>query len=293
MSYRNEAKTAALEARGTTTQLNDFEYLVKNRPEAINIVAEGDSWFDYPKSNILFGANANILDWITELMKGEINMLQLDDNGDEAMEMLTGKQKHKLFQVFEDYGNTLNFFLFSGGGNDIVGQFDLEFILMPGKYVTGMTASDCINTDRSQRKLNTISNLVTDLMCMRNDFAPDCHIITHTYDIPAPSNRGVRLLGGLVGGLIDTTSWIKPYLDRKEIPNEIQIDIVRILLGGFQDEMIKLEASVEANGKFHVLRTQGLLNPGDHTDWINEIHPSSSGFKKIANLFISRIRSLL
>jgi hypothetical protein len=43
---------------------------------------------------------------------------------------------------------------------------------------------------------------------------------------------------------------------------------------------------------FKVVPTQGTLRPGHGTDWLNEIHPTPSGFKRIAKLVWAEARKL-
>jgi len=292
--HRNDAYTQNLEHidRGATSNLSDFDYLVRAYPDRLTIIAEGDSWFGYPRKNLLFGPNANILDWLADKMSRRINLLRLESNGDELLEMLSGEQKYRLFELLERYGNSINFLLLSGGGNDLLGQYDLPFLLTPGHYQPGMTAPDCINSRQLDRKLELLRLSLLNLMEIRNVLAPDCHIITHTYDIAIPSNRGLHLLGGVIGKWFDTDAWVKPYLDRKGIPADVQEAIVRIILSRFAEVLLTLKHEPETNGRFNVIQTQGTLRPGHEHDWADEIHPSSDGFEKIADLFINRITQL-
>src|SRR5690606_37789611 len=160
----------------------------------------------------------------------------------------------------------------SGGGNGLLGRFDLPYLLNPGHYEPGMTARDCINGKQLERKLEMLRLALLNLMVIRSLLAPDCHSITHTYDIAKPSHRGLHLLGGLIGKIIDTDAWVRPYLDRKGIPEDIQEEIVRIILTQFAQILHGLERKPEANGRFHVIQTQGTLRPGHEKDWADEIH---------------------
>ena len=57
-------REARLKKRGVTSSVKDFGWLCKNTSGRVGIVSEGDSWFAYPKLNILFGQNANIMDHV-------------------------------------------------------------------------------------------------------------------------------------------------------------------------------------------------------------------------------------
>jgi hypothetical protein len=45
-------------------------------------------------------------------------------------------------------------------------------------------------------------------------------------------------------------------------------------------------------GVLKVVPTQGILRPGHGADWLNEIHPTSSGFKRITKQIWDEARSL-
>jgi len=281
-----------LEKYGVTKEQRYFEWMINKLPGRINIFAEGDSWFGYPKKNLIVGEPSNILAWICQEMRGDINMLRHESNGDEIMEMVYGDQKHNTFEVLERSGNDIDFILLSGGGNDIVGEYDMNFILKPGQYIEGTSAESLINKERFERKLESVRNAYIDFMDIRNDFAPETEIITHMYDIPAPSSEGVHLFGGIVGDWYETKSWMSPYLSDRGIPLDKQNEIIRYLLSSFGKTIKKLESLPQAGGKFHVLETQGTLEAGNEDDWRDEIHPTSVGFRKIATLFINKIKEL-
>jgi len=250
------------------------------------IIAEGDSWFGYPPPWLLVGEASNLLDWIAKSDRPRFNMLRLEKNGDEAIDMLSGAQKHKINRLLEKYADTIDVFLFSGGGNDIVGEYDMPFLLHD--YKDGMTAADCIREERFARKLTSIQNAYLDLIDIRNEHRARCTIITHTYDIPIPSNDKARFLGGL----IHVKPWIKPYMDAKKIPPTLQRPIAEILLQRFRDTLLEIQ-NLPTVERFVVVDTQGTLDPHNKKLWVNEIHPSSDGFGIVAAKLLKAIRTAL
>ena len=87
-------------------------------------------------------------------------------------------------------------------------------------------------------------------------------------------------------GVTVTGPWIKPYLDEKGIPAELHLPLVKILLGRFRELALELATQ---NNNFVVVDTQGTLDPNSRTDWLNEIHPTSKGFKRIAEKIYSNL----
>jgi hypothetical protein len=50
--------------------------------------------------------------------------------------------------------------------------------------------------------------------------------------------------------------------------------------------------SASAQGRFFVVDTQGILAPGNTQEWLNEIHPTPKGFKRIFDEIYPVMRQL-
>lgn len=270
--------------RGITAYMDAFRWVSANHTR-INILVEGDSWFAYPKDWIFVGENSNLITIMFEHLQGKglVNTLYLAANGDTVVEMMEKSQLRKLRRVLKTSGSKLDLMLFSAGGNDVIGPDDLAPLIR--QYQQGFSAADCIHTTRFDRKVTRIIEQYEKLLKLRDQYAPNMHIITHTYDLLKPSLRGVSLFGGIeIGG-----PWIKPTLDERNIPDHLQADVVRILLQRFRDELILLQNQTPQG--FTVVDTQGTLRVGHRTDWRNEIHPTPSGFKRIARKIFTVMQS--
>lgn len=254
-----------------------FDTLAKAFPERIKILAEGDSWFAYPRQFLLFGAANNVIDWLKKGYKDKLLVKDIASNGDEAVGMLSGEAKLELLERL-----TKSFFdllLFSGGGNDIVGRFDFEYFLLP-KTSPDQSWQDCIHMERFERRLTMIKLAYLDLVELTRQYSknPEIQIITHTYDLAIPDPRGASFLGGMLD-IDDGQSWMHPYLLLKGIEDrKDQEAIVSFLLTRFKDEMVSLEEAT--GGVLKVVNTHGIIA---RDEWLNEIHPNSKGFEKIAN----------
>ncbi len=262
--------------RGITTRSSDFAYMCKSRPDRISIVAEGDSWFAYPRKYLLLGDDANLLHHLKSKVahSDRVNLLVKASNGDEAVAMTSGKQKLSLAKVMAKNGDNLDIVFFSGGGNDIVGDYDMDRLLRPFKE--GFSAADCLHKSNVARKMQRIKSSYEELLDMRNNYAPKAWLVTHCYDHVQPSRKGAELLKFYKNG-----PWILPYLLQKNIPEALHKEVARLLLNELAQTLLKLQDSSLARGRFKVVQTQGTLRPGHRSDWINEIHPSSQGFKRL------------
>lgn len=279
------ARRKALET-GITGSRQDFKWLTRNT-RRINMLAEGDSWFAYPRKNILFGKNANILDWVAKSIRGKdkANLLRLAGNGDEAVEMLAGSQKRELAETLWECEDRIDLILFSGGGNDVVGKWDMDRLL--NFYQNGYSARDCINDVRFKRKLQQIRLAYEELIELRDDYAPKAIIVTHTYDLLKPSKASARFAGINVTG-----PWIYPYLMEKKIPERFHQAVVKHLLTELKVMLNELAGLAKNQGKLIVVNTQGILQPGNGRHWKDEMHPTSSGFKQIARKYYEQLKAL-
>ncbi|MEP4890350.1 MAG: hypothetical protein ABJV04_10015 [Aliiglaciecola sp.] len=274
---------------GVTSLRTDFLHICKKHPDRIGIITEGDSWFAYPKKWIAFGGDINVIHHIENVVSrtDKVNLLRLASNGDEAVDMMSGQQKADLASVMEQTAKYVKLILFSGGGNDIVGKRDMPMLL--NEYEEGFSAQDCIHAERFSRKVDAIILAFDQLIDLRDEYNPQATIITHTYDIAKPSEDGAEFFWGL----IKTKPWIYPYLIEKNIPLELHLPIVEILLGTLKTRLQALASRPEHLNKLIVVNTQGILRPGNKSDWLNEIHPTESGFKKIAKPIYAQMKSLL
>ena len=272
-----------------TSVKSDFTKMQQWFPDRISIVSEGDSWFAYPPKWLLAGKPSNLVAHISKFTHSKANFYSMASNGDEAVDMVSGKQKHQLVEILRWYKKGQNrkpvdLLLFSGGGNDVVGENDFERFIKPyrNSYTTG---EQCINLPRLKRKAKQIALAFEELIDIRDHYSPDTLIVTHTYDYPYPSLTG----GEFLGGLIKTKAWMKRFMDEQGIKVNLQADVIRVFMDTLGDSLIQLES--RRSGKFIVVDTRGTLR--GKKEWLNEIHPTSEGFKQLASKMYEKMQEAL
>jgi len=272
---------------GVTSYALDFAHICNKKPHRIGIITEGDSWFAYPRKWIAIGADINIIHHLEDEVANTdtVNLLRLASNGDEAVDMLSGKQFKSLYKVLKKNSNYINLILFSGGGNDIVGKNDMLPLL--NDYRDNMDYKDCINLTRFERKLDEIELAYRKLVGLCADIVPQAKIITHTYDIAKPRDQGSEFFWGL----IKTRPWVYPYMLRRGIPGKHHLHIMKYMLVELGKRLKKLSRERTVRNRLVVVETQGTLRPGSRNDWLNEIHPSEDGFKKIYRKIYREMKS--
>ena len=246
------------------------------------IITEGDSWFAYPPKNIIGLEASNVIDHIRGWTRDKASILRLESNGDEASNIVSGEQKHNLAKVLSEFKPAI--LLFSAGGNDIAGAWDLERLL--NQYEPGFTAEQCLRRPRLNRKLKRIELAYRELLELCVDYSPKTVVITHGYDYPFPTGKGAKFLKGL----FKTKGWIKRFMDAKSIPPSKQREVITILLQGVQERLAEIASSPANSKRFKVVATQGTLP--NKNDWLNELHPTKKGFKKIAKKIYAEMRKV-
>jgi len=265
----------------STTRESQFEQLVREFRSRKNIVAEGDSWFAFPRKYLVFGAPNNVIEFLK--MKRRFNLLELASSGDEAVDMLSGESKFTLLKILSRY--RVDFLLFSGGGNDVVGKYDFDYMLKEG--VTSTNWRHYIHQDRLDRRLDQIRNAYKDLIdyCLTYSKNKNIKIVSHCYDYAIPDPSGAAFVGGLLeidGG----RSWMYPYLVAKNVPETLHRAIARNLIDGLAEVLLDLET--QHPDMLIVADTRGTVDPD--TEWLNEIHPNPDGFEKIADRIFEEMR---
>lgn len=251
-----------------TSRQTEFSRLINRYKSRPVIVSEGDSWFSYPSELLIIGSGYNIIDHIAK--KRRFNILRMENGGDEIRTIMSGRQQKTLRNVLKRF--PVDILLFSAGGNDIVGENDLDPLIREKQ--DGMTWRDCINDNLLDIRIKRIMLDYKELMELRNQSRPSCIIITHTYDYPiANSDGGAEFLWGI----IKIKPWIAPTLAKRKITNKAdQTKIVRHIFNLFADSL----KALHEDSSFVVVDTRNTIKPDD---WKDEIHATKNGFKKIAN----------
>lgn len=232
----------------------------------LNIVADGDSWVDYP--HILM-TGGGLADHLSKVLNTPI--LNIAHAGDSSEESLGLAKLKRLESVLIN----ADLLLFSSGGDDIAGD---QFHIWLNNNVDG-DIEKAVNFDRLNGVFDLIIADYENLFELRDRVAPNCVIVTHSYDMPPAGmmGHGVMFLG----------PWLKPGLDfRGWTDVNQQQAIVAKILNAFQDRMAQFALTT----KLHVhVNTQGTC---EATDWQNELHLNSSGWTKVAQKLSTAIEAV-
>lgn len=243
------------------------------------LVAEGDSWFDYPWMDVL--------DVLGDL---GYEIESVASKGDRVEDMAYGGgQLAKFRRVLEKVLRRAELpraILLSGGGNDIAGtEFAmlLEHASSPTPGPNAIIVREVIDL-RIRNAYITILASVTELCkTMTGQTLP---ILVHGYDLPVPDGRG--FLGGW-GPL--PGPWLQPGFRQKGYENQ---NLNRGTIGALIDQFNVMLKGVAAMAQFKHVRyvdLRGTLPSGSSYKewWADELHPTRKGFRAVAAKFANVI----
>ena len=258
----------------------DLEAKMKAVPSEKRIVAEGDSWFDYPPG-------LDILDQLKRSHKYEI--YKVAEAGDTIENMAWGTEYRRNFSIKPpQLQETLDAIrrhgpravLLSGGGNDIAGdEFeaflnhqDSDLPVLRQGYV------DCVIQDYFQSAYQHILDEIWDI-------DPSIHVFGHGYAHPVPDGRGVI---NFPFGFRFIGPWLRPALTKKRILDASQAkSVVQQMIDRVNDMLEALDAR---NPNFHYIDLRPYINDDD---WVNELHLSNRAYQVVADCFHLSIQAHL
>lgn len=251
-------------------------------PNSINpfaaVLAIGDSWFWYPKNNLIESIFA-----LKQLHPDYKTAHVLGQNGALLSEYRTGKFGPMWRKELTPQNFRFSLVLISGGGNDSV---DYGFTLKPDcSNIT--VAKDCFDADRLHTVVDILTGIMAALVADVQIAAKRANIrtppvILNGYDRPVPDGRGFSPIGGekfKFGG-----PWIAPVFDRAHVDKDIEFR---------KDVMAEYIDTLNEAIQHLASRTTGVYCPPQlgtlrrapatyRQDWDNELHPTAAGFTKLA-----------
>lgn len=248
----------------------------------LKILAEGDSWFDYP-------AISGVKNIIDHLRKSGYKIENLSTSGHELIDMVYGTiiKPNYSYNSKQQIDNTLDkvaelkpdIVLFSGGGNDIAG-IELDAFINHQKSGLPVLRMENINYT-----INTVfRKAYFDFFELVRGQKADVHFIIHGYANPPANGDG---LGFNFKGFPFPGPWIKPAFAKKNHNNRQENEEhMKTIMGVFNSMLENLAAN---DDRVHYIDLRPHFN---NSDWVNELHLNNAGFKRAAGLFDEVIQSL-
>ncbi|UZR29047.1 hypothetical protein [Methylococcus mesophilus] len=256
------------------------------QPKTYTMVAQGDSWFDYPGNdiiNFLRDRHGHYIENIAvagstlnDIVYGPVpkNWFGIPQSDDvlRIAELL-----HVMEKTLEERG-ALNAILLSGGGNDIAGP---EFFSFLNNKDSGLQNpnSEVLKGVVDETFCTAYRHLIDVIFGHAQSLGVNLHIFIHGYDYPWPDGRGFTLFN-LVG------PWFHDSFNKKNYPYNNHADlvvrrnIVADFINSFNETLHGLEG--EYSGTLHYINLRNTLN-NNYDLWANELHPTQNGFGMLAD----------
>lgn len=248
------------------------------------LVAEGDSWFDYPFYDVL-----KILDddygYAIEAVAHRGDPIETMAYGGGQLDDFA----RCLERVLRN-GTAPKAILVSGGGNDVAGDVFAMLINHRLSPRPGFNAGilDGVLEQRIRLAFVTILSAVTQL-CVQYLGRP-VPVLVHGYDFPVPDGRGfLGGFGALPGPWLEPGFREKGYADLGE-----RIDLAEKLIDRF-NAMIQEVSVLPEFAHVHYVDLRNTLSNALGTYrrwWGNELHPTRRGFDAVTARFATAIANL-
>ncbi len=244
------------------------------------LIAEGDSWFDYPMHDVL------------SMLEDEhgYDVESVAHKGDRVEDMAySGGQFEEFARRLEKLlrqGRVPNAILISGGGNDIAGE---EFGMLLNHAGSSLPAinRDIVRGLIDVRLRDAYAFLIGGLTEISRQYLNrPIPILTHGYDYAIPDGRG--FLGGW-GPL--PGPWLRPGFYQKGHADQVEnAKVMRDLIDVFNEMLRQVSAAPQFPHVRHLdLRTTLAADQAYRRDWANELHPTERGFAAVTAKFAAAI----
>jgi lysophospholipase L1-like esterase len=251
------------------------------------LLAEGDSWFTIgaiPSSNLLYELR----------LKQRTVVLNLGYPGDTIANVaqLSTNTEFVRRLAHPNWASDWDAVLLSGGGNDLIER--APDIIRATPAGAGRKAADYVDAEALAAFKDDVQAAYRRIVALRDaDRSPNQGkpIIVHTYDYPTPRPAPATFLV-----VPFTRPWMYPIFEARKVPMSLRIRIAERMLDALADALLELGDELPA---FHVVDTRNLLqradidSRGNSGDWLNEIHPNSDGYRKIADGLAAKLHQVL
>lgn len=244
------------------------------------LIAEGDSWFDYPLHDVLSE--------LEDLYGYDVESVAHKGDTVEDMAYADGQLDSFARRVEKTLraGLKPKAILLSGGGNDVAGD---EFALLLNhatSSISGLNQSIVAGVidERAHDAYVTILSAITALC--KAQIGKAIPILIHGYDYPVPDGRGYLGGWGPLPG-----PWLEPGFRRKGYgPMKDRIPLVVELIDRFNTMLEGIPKSAPFSHVRYVDLRHTLSSGRNYRDWwANELHPTLKGFKAVTAKFAAAI----
>jgi lysophospholipase L1-like esterase len=241
-----------------------------------HLLAEGDSWFSIgalPSSNLLYELR----------LKRWAQVFNIAYPGDTLRRVadLAANRDLSTWLAKPNFATHFDALLLSAGGNDLIAAAPRLLRSEPAAGALPDDPAAYVDAQALAALLSDLRDGIARIVALR-DSEPSASrgapLFVHTYDYLTPRNAPARFLNVPTRG-----PWLYPVLVAAGVNAEMRQRVARLLVDALADTLLSL-----ALPAVHVVDTRNTLAPADPAstgssgDWLNEIHPTPAGYRKIA-----------
>lgn len=251
------------------------------------LVAEGDSWFQFP---------VFITETVSQLGRDYL-ISCLSAAGDTAQNMVfgdPGRGRREYMRELDRQADRVQAFLFSAAGNDIIGEDEeagdgtpvLRKILRTPPAGTTDPAA-CIDAEELDRRISFLRTAYRSVCAtIRQDARfGTLPILVHGYDIPFPYPWGPEDRRNPRWAARDR--WLGSAFAPAGIEGELRRKVLMVLIDRLYAMLDEIAAEFP---HVHVVDCRNTLPR--LSDWADEIHATSDGYALVADRFRQQLRTL-
>jgi len=254
-----------------------------NRKKPV-LVAEGDSWFQFPI----------LIDEILDHLSDNFAILSLAAAGDTAENMVEGPEQsagREYMINLRKQKDDVRAFLFSAAGNDIIGEdpntgksalFDIIKDFDPTRTSIDEHINDVVLQERLTNLKDAYTRVITDVRAEPG--LETLPIIVHGYDYTFPFPHFENDPRNPIHAA--NNEWLGQPLDQRNFPiaTQAQRDLRRNIVIRLIDQLYDmLDDLAQTHNDIVVVDCRGAMS--EVTDWIDEIHGTDEGFAKVTQRF--------
>lgn len=247
------------------------------------LIAEGDSWFDYPFHDVLQMLEDDYLYDVESVAHKGDTVDDMAHSGGQFEEF--ARRLEKLLRA----NKVPRAILLSGGGNDIAGD---EFAILLNHAASSLPAinDDIVRGLIDVRLRAAYARIISGLTKITQTYlGRPIPIVTHGYDYALPDGRGFWGGFGPLPG-----PWLEPGFRKKGHVDFGKNSAVVVKLIDQFNAMLKDVSATPGFGHVHYLNLRNTLKrDGTYKKhWANEMHPTEEGFAMVSKKFADLVAKL-
>jgi hypothetical protein len=247
------------------------------------IVAEGDSWFEFPF----------LLDDVVDQFDAAYHIWDVSAAGDTLMNMVNDAPEY--IEAIAQQEEVPKVFMFSGAGNDFVGEepdgTSVVFRVLRD-FEPGRPASWYLETNAFAERVAFIERGYRTLLgAVEREFRSRVSTVMHGYDHAIPATPGDPRRPSWA----KVDQWLGAPLTQRGITDPaLQRQIIRLMIDRLNEVQRRLCGGNVGGGAFKTAFHVDIRNTlGSVAEWADELHPTDAGFGKVAQRFAPVLTDLL